>query len=328
MSSLTYPPAGPNVTQGGTALEIQEALLNPNIVTKRLYDITKERFLSDYLLTERPEAVGGSIILENGDEIFYMDDNPEAIAPGAEFPLSKSNDGTFQIVKTTKWGLDTEVTDESISRRRIDPVNKAFTKIGNTIIRYVDGVALSIIASRITSIPENTVTASGSWVGDGTIEGDHTAGARIVNDFLVNKALREEANQGFGYNYDTVVLKPSQHAKVMTYFMNSGMLPREANNAIASGVVEGILGLNWATSVHVPFTDPFIVDREFLGGIATENIQSPGYANRQPIPGGIPIEAKAIRNEYTEKWTIRGRRVEVPYVLDAKAGFRITGTGL
>lgn len=328
MSNYTYPPAPAQVI-GGTALEIQLALKSPSIVTRRMYNIVNERFLSDFLLTGRPIATGGSLLIDNADEIYYTDDDPEAIAPGAEFPLTTSTDGTFQIVRTTKWGLDDPVTDEAISRRLIDPVNKAFTKVGNTMIRYVDGIALAVIASRITSVPGNSYPASGSWGGDGTVDGDHAAGAHIIRDVLGAQAEMAEAWVGWTYDYDTVVLKPTQHAKVMATFINSGILPRESNNGanLASGVVN-VLGLNWATSTHVPFTDPFFVDRAQLGGIGVENIESPGYASRQPIPGGIPIEAKAIREEKTEGWTIRGRRVEVPYVLDAKAGFRITGTEL
>lgn len=326
--AYTYPPAPAKIV-GGTAIQVEQALKSPNVLARRLFDITKEKFLSDYLLTERVEAVGGSIILENGDELLYTDDDPQEIAPGAAFPLTKAGEGTMQLVRTTKYGLDSELTDESISRRKVAALNRALTKVGNTVVRYVDGVGLALIASRITSLPSNSIAASGPWVGDGTEAGDLAAAKRIVKDVLRIKAEREEANVGFSYDYDTVVLRPTQHALVLAGFINSGMLPREGNNALSTaGVVEGILGINWATSTHVPFTDPFFVDREQLGGIGVENIESPNYGRFVAYPGAIPIESKAIRDEDNEKWKVRGRRVQVPYVLDAKAGFRVTGTEL
>lgn len=325
--AYTYPPAPAQVV-GGTALQIDQALKNPNTLARRLYDITKENFISDFLLTERVEAVGGAIILPNGDEIEYMDDEPGEIAPGAEFPLSKTSEGTFQMVRSTKWGLDTDLTDESISRRKINALNRSLQKVGNTIVRYVDGIGLAVIASRITSDPDNSVEASGTWVGDGTESGDLAAGKRIVKDVLRIKAQRQKDNAGFGYDYDTVVLDPVQHSLVLSTFINGGRLPQESNNPLETGVVRGVLGLNWVTSNHVPFTDPFFVDRAQLGGIATENIESPGYGRFVPYPGAIAIESKAIRDDDNDKWKVRGRRVQVPYVLDAKAGFRITGTGL
>lgn len=325
--AYTYPPAPAKIV-GGTAIQVEQALKTPNVLARRLYDISKEKFLTDYLLTERVEAVGGSIILENGDELFYTDDDPEEIAPGAEYPLTKAGEGTMQLVRTTKYGLDSELTDESISRRKGAALNRALAKVGNTVVRYVDGVGLALIASRITSIPGNSVAASGEWVGDGTEAGDLAAAKRIVKDVLRIKAEREEANIGFAYDYDTVVLKPTQHALVLAGFINSGMLPRENSNAMSTGVVEGILGINWATSTHVPFSDPFFVDRTQLGGIGVEDIQSPGYGRFVAYPGAIPIESKAIRDDDNDKWKVRGRRVQVPYVLDAKSGFRVTGTGL
>lgn len=327
-NGYTYPLPPARVTQGGSALEIQQGLKNPSVITKRLYEITQDSFISDYLLTERPVAVGGSIVLENGDELPFTDDDPQAIAPGGEYPLTTSSDGTVQIIRTTKWGLDQIITDESISRRLQDPVARAFTKLGNSIVRYSDGIALAVIAARITSLGSNSVAASGSWVGDGSDTGDSIAAKRIVRDVFRIKAQREEANQGFSYIYDTVVLRPTQLAIVKSEFINSGILPRESANGANSGVLENVLGLNWATSTHAPFTDPFFVDRSQLGGIATENIESPGYGSRQPIAGGIAIEAKAMRDDERDQWRLRGRRVAVPYVLDAKAGFRITGTGL
>ena len=58
----------------------------------------------------------------------------------------------------------------------------------------------------------------------------------------------------------------------------ASLLPRETVNPINTGVWPQVLGVEWVTSPNVPFTDPLLVDREKLGGIATENIVSPEYS--------------------------------------------------
>jgi hypothetical protein len=108
----------------------------------------------------------------------------------------------------------------------------------------------------------------------------------------------------------------------MARLLTSGLLPREAANPINTGQFPEYLGVTWTTSSHVPFTDPFLVDTEQLGGMADEKIESPGYASN----GGIDV--KSIRDEGKEKYDVRVRRVTVPVVLEPNAGIRITGTGI
>lgn len=320
-NGYTYPAAPVRTTQSGTATEIHRFLKTPQLIGRAVYDILKDKFIADYLLTGRYNAVGGSIMFENGDEIQYAQDDPTAVAPGAEYTLTSFGEGTAAVARTQKFGLDAFVTDEAISRYLFDPARRAFDKLGNSTIRQVDQTALAVIASRVTA----TTAASGAWVSSSDDDiAKSLAAKRIVRDVLRIKAEKEEANVGFDYSYDTIVLKPVQHALVVAEFINSGLLPRENSALISTGVVQGILNLNWATSTHVPFSDPFFVDRDRLGGMAEENIESPGYAR----VGNIGLQAKTIRDEERDRYRLRTRRTTVPVVLDGKAGFRITGTGL
>jgi hypothetical protein len=321
MAGLTYPGTPAGLTQGGTAVEIHRFLKSPTLIARAVAELARERFIADYLLTGRFNAVGGTILFENGDEVLYAQDDPTPVAPGAEYDLTTFTEGTAAIARTQKFGLDAIVTDEKISRYLFDPARRAFNKLTNSTIRQVDTTALATIASAVTS----SKAASAPWVAQSqTQEGRATAAATIVQDVLRIKAEKEEENVGFEYDYDTVVLKPTQHALVVAGFITSGLLPRENASLVGTGVVEGILGLNWATSTHVPFSDPFFVDRDLLGGMAEERIESPGYARS----GDYGIEAKTIRDEERDRYRLRTRRTTVPVVLDGRAGYRITGTGL
>lgn len=303
---FTYPAPPAQVSSDLTAVQIHHLMQTPSLLRKRLADLLQHKFIADFLLAGRFVAQGGAILYETGEEIFPAD-SPEAIAPGAEYPLTVLTSGELAAAKTTKWGQDTEVTDEAISRLLLDPVNRALLKLANGIIRHIDSIALGVIASKVTQTYKAT-----AW----------TEANAIIEGILTAKATAEETHEGEAYDYNTVVLKPTQFSKVASKLITSQLVPRESQNAVLSGVIPDYMGLTWTTSKHVPFTDPFLVDRDQLGGMADEKIASPGYTAQDGV------EVKSIRKDETDKYRLRARRVTVPVVLEPRAGIRITGTGL
>lgn len=311
--SFTYPAPAPTVGSDLSTIEIHHLLKTPTLLRKRLQDVMRHKFIADYLLAGRFQAIGGGILYETGEEIFPAD-SAEAIAPGGEYPRSVMTAGELAAAKVTKWGLDSQVTDEAISRLGINPLNRALRKLANGNIRDVDSVALGVIASKVTqalSVGAGGLN-TGAWSTDDA----------IIEGVLAVKAKAEEDNVGEDYSYTTVVLKPTQFAKVAGKLMTGGLVPREQQNAILTGVIPDYLGLTWTTSTHVPFTDPILVDRERLGGMADEPLDSPGYT------GLDGVQVKSIRNEETDSYLVRGRRVTVPVVLEPNAGVVIEDTSL
>ena len=304
--SFTYPAPPATVGSDLTTTEVHHLMKSPTLLVKRLAEITKHKFIADYLLSGRYTAEGGAILYETGEEIFPAD-APEEIAPGGEYPRTTMTSGELAAAKTAKWGQDSPVTDEAISRLKISPVDKALRKTANGMIRTVDGIALAVIAAKVTE-----TYASGAW----------TDAMQIIESVLMAKATAEEKYVEESFDYDTVVLKPTQFAKVAAALIKSDLVPRESGNVALTGVIPDYMGLTWTTSTHVPFSDPMLVDPEQLGGIATEKIQSPGYSN---LDG---LEVKSLRDDDTDSYRVRGRRVLVPVVLEPRAGIRITGTGV
>src|SRR5437868_1992597 len=144
----TYPATAPTIS--GDTLTISRFLQSPTLVARRLRTLLEQRYIADALLTGRYRVSGGSIQYETGESIFTTD-SPLAVAPGSEYPLTTIGTGTASLAKTVKWGQDGLVTDESISRQQMDPVNRALTKLANQNVKYVDSVALSAIASAVTA---------------------------------------------------------------------------------------------------------------------------------------------------------------------------------
>lgn len=315
MGSLNYPYAPQEGTL--TAEDVHRLLNSPRLIARRVADLANQKFIADYLLAGRFTATAGGVFYDDQGQQIYAPDNPRAIPAGGEYPLTVMTEGELQAAKTVKWGLDTEVYDERINALGLQPVNAALQRMVNSTIRYVDGVALAVIASKAT----RTVAAGAAW----------TTGAQIVESILLAKATGDSgtAASDFAYDMNTVVLKPIAHAKVLAYLINGGLLPRESANVVAGATAPvDALGLTWATSYNVPFSDPILVDRDQLGGMADENIGSPGYAR---AGNGVGVETKVQRlvgSDDRDGYRGRCRRVCVPVVTDPNAAIRITGTGM
>ena len=303
----TYPTV-PASGAGMTAEQIHRLMQSPTLVARRLAELLNQKFIADYLLTGRYQASGGGISYPGGVPIFTADD-PEAIAAGGEYPMTVMTAGELAQAKVTKWGHDSEVTDEAIARFLMDPVNRVLSGLANTVIRLVDSVALAVIGSKVTDTYDSTATP---W----------TTGEGIVEGVLLAKATQEDKYADLAYDLNTVALKPIQFAKVAAYLIKADMLPKESNNAVISGVIPDVLGMTWVTSKHVPFNDPLLVDRDRLGGMADEDIKSPGYSNQDSI------EVKVLRVDERDAYRPRARRVTVPVVMDPGAGVRVTNTGI
>lgn len=311
-TSLTYPVPALDNTETLTTEQIHELLQNQPAIAWRVRTLAAQKFIADALLTGRYTAQGGAILYETGDVLFAPDD-PELVAPGGEYPRSQVTAGDLAAAKVDKWGRDVPITDESIKRRGIDPVEKAINQMVNRMVKFVDSAALGVIASKVTA----TQTATGAWNDADTDK----AVQAIVESVELTKAQAEES--GEGHSLDTIVLTPTAYAKVMARFLSVGLLPREAANPLITGTWPTVLDLTWLRSKHTPTTAPMLVDTDELGGMADEALGGPGYSRVQP-----GVEVKSIREEKIDGYLLRSRRVTVPVVTDATAGVLITGTGL
>lgn len=305
--ATTYPPAPPSIS--GDVETINRFLASPTLVQRRLRTLAENRYIADALLTGRFQVSGGSILYETGETIF-SDDAPLGVAPGAEYPLTTVGTGQASLAKVVKWGQDTLITDESIKRRLMDPVERAFIKLVNQNVKTVDSTALSAIGSAVT---QNTAAAA-AWA---------TATAtQIFNDVEQAAAAIDELNMG--YDPDTVVLKPTKWASAMAAFVAAGYFAREnaALNPALTGEFPVIGGFRWLKSTNVPTAgNAIILDSTLLGGMADEDLGGPGYSGKGPLG----VEGKAIRDDEDDQWRLRVRRVTVPVVLEPAAAWKITG---
>jgi hypothetical protein len=226
-----------------------------------------------------------------------------------EYPLIAPPTGSAALAKTVKWGQDALVTDESIKRQLMDPVNRGLLKLANQNVKYVDSVGLAAIASAVTATAAAPATAALM-----------TAQQWITTVMLAKQNILALNN---GYDPDTVVLDDLAWGYAMAAFISAGLTPRESGNtALLTGNFPTILGMRWLSTPNIPTANTALVlDSTQLGGMADEDLGGPGYVK----VGGIGVETKVIRDDDNDQYRLRARRVTVPVVVEPAAGRKITG---
>lgn len=301
-----YPPAAP--TLSGDTLSASRFLQAPTLVSRRLRTLLEQRFIGARLLTQRFTATGGAIVFETGETI-YANDDPKAVAPLADYPLASTSTGVASVAKTVKFGEDEPISDEAITRLNMQPVERSMVKLANSAVKTNDAVIMAALASAVTA----TAAAGTAW-------------ATAAADSILNDAMTARANVlalNMGYHPDVVVLDDLTWTKAFIAFVKAGFLPREAENPIASGSFPVIGGMTWLPTPNVPVAGRVLVaDSTMLGGIAREQIESPGY---QSVNADLGIESKTIRTDDNDGWRIRVRYSNVPVILEPASARWITG---
>lgn len=279
---------------------------SPTLIARRLRTLAEQRFISDAILTSRFNAIGGAVQYQQNESI-YTDRPAEGVKPGAEYPMSALGLGPTQIAAVVKWGQDVPITDEAIKRMRMNPVDRAFVKLINQIVKTVDAISLALVASTVTQSTAAAVT----WT---------TAAAdQIFLDVMLATANIRALNQG--YDPDTVVLDDFAWTRAMAAFVKAGYVPREAQDTpVLTGNFPTIGGMRWLATPNLPTTgQALIVDSTQLGGMADEQLGGPGYVGAM-----AGVESKSMRQDEQDEWRLRARRVTVPVVIEPASSWKIT----
>ncbi len=318
MGNMTYPPASPTIA--GDVISANRFLKDTPMVARAVRTIEQEMLVSDRLLTGQVYTESGAYQYEQ-DEAIYADRDPRAIAPGDEYPLTGTPTGPAQTANTVKWGQDSEITDESLNRRKGNAVREALVKLVNSSVLKIDSIAIAAITSAVT---QNTA-ASASWT---------TGSPNILRDVLKAQAQLLKLKQG--YRPDTVFVDLDVFAAVASddklQLLLSREMPGVANSPVQAGLdspyVKRIGGVNWVTSPVAPISGvALLLDSTRLGEFVDELLPAPGYV-RATGPGGRPVgmtQVKTIRDDDNDRWRVRARRITVPVIREPAAAWKITG---
>jgi len=303
----TYPPAP--ATLSDPNLTASRFLANPNFVARRMRTLGELRYIGTSLLTGRQEVSGGAVGYEQIESVF-ADAAPEIVAPGSEYTLTTIQDGPAGLARVAKWGKDTEVTDEAIKRRNMDPVNKGLMKLVNSAAQVIDSAVVSVIASSVTQ----TRAAAAAWT---------SATPTILRDIL--RAVADVRAQNQGYEPNVLLVDDSTWAYLASDTTIAAAMAREtASNPVDTGRFSTLAGLQVipTPAANLPggvSGNAWVLDTNQLGFIATEDLGG-GYQQ-----AGELIQSKVMRQDQRDAWRLRARANFIPVVTDPGAGFKISG---
>jgi hypothetical protein len=307
-----FPASAP--TLSGDTLSISRFLQSPTAIARRLRDYHDLRFVSDQLLTQRFRSSGGAVLYEM-TEPFVSDRAVSSIAPGSEYPYGNLPTGTGGLAAVAKWGEKVILTDEEIERNVYGQaaVDRQMRKVVNSVIKQVDTVTMSAIASAVTQTFNVTGSGGGVWTG---------ATPTMLRDILRAKAVIVLNN--LGYKPDTLVVSDAQYAYMMSDTAITNALRREnPNNPVYVGQIEVIAGLTIIVSPNLPATSAYVLDSNSLGGMADEMDGAPGYAISD-----LAVGIKSIRRDEADAWDLQGRRKTVPVVQEPGSAVMMTNIGV
>lgn len=214
MSPTTYadPGAFPlgSPSMSGTQLTVDLALQQPTRVTRRIADITLERFIVSRIFAQGGEVSGGAVVFDQAvlNEL-YLTRDVEQRAPGDEYPVVTSQRLAPGVALVEDWGGKFDITDEAKRRNDVTLFNNKVTQLGNTIVRKVNTRAIDTLEAAISAQSGATTFAGNNWnsvVTAGTSASNVTAYPAAD---LAKAQLAADTDE-LGVDYDIWLVNPAQ----------------------------------------------------------------------------------------------------------------------
>lgn len=216
---IAYPLAAP--TLSGNILTVDMALTQPTRITRRIMDLTLQKFIVDRIFSTGGSVSGGSVVYDQATtNELYTDREVERVMPGDEFPVVGSQRPTPKVALVEKWGGKFFITDEARARNDIAFFNNQVTQLSNTIVRRVNTNAVVALEAAITALSGAGTFAGHNW---GTVV---TGGSSQTNNSGWPAADIAQAQyladvDELGVSYDLWLVNPKQKLQLaITYGPN------------------------------------------------------------------------------------------------------------
>lgn len=302
--SITFPPDSPTVTADYT--QISNLLNDPAQVSLVVNRMAQEKWVSSRLLTGSAKVEGGALVF-NEDSPNMANDDFEVIAPLGEYPTTTFNQGAKRTMSTAKYGRSALISDESIGRQKMDPVNRALRGLVNKGVKEIEAAAMAVIQSSVTA------TVNGGSLAGGAVWSATAA------DPLYDIALIEAHFDDTDYTPDVLLVDSLTYARLLSHPVIAASQTREQrDNAFYTGLLANVMGLTLLKTSQLAARGVWAFDTTALGGTAIEQIPSEGYV-------GTPIEVMSDRVKKRDGWEIQARHTSTAYVQAPGAGVRLMG---
>lgn len=261
---VSYPLGAPVLN--GNSLTVDLALKQPGRITKRLADLTLQKFIVDRIFASSGVTVAsGAVIFDQVTaNQLYTNRDIERRMPGDEYPIVGSDRTAPQVATSEDWGGKFFITDEARNRNDIAHFNNQVTALGNTIVRKTNQRAVVTLEAAIAGLAGAGTFVGHNWAAVVTAgTSASSASAYPTADFAHAQMVADQDELGVAY--DLWLCNPQELAQLRTIYQ--GQL---ANVLDSFGIAEVF------ASNRVPAGTAYAVARGQVGfldyeqGLATE----------------------------------------------------------
>lgn len=274
-------------TGGSPTLSVRALLNQPTLLSRELVNLVYKRLIADRLFVRgSAEQVAGGAMRYQQLESIFVDDDPDEIAEGADFPLT---DWT-EVLKTEpvrQYGFGVRVTNLAIRRNQRDMVARGQRKLANRLVKFIDTKAMAVLEDAGGVAGVQTQAASALWT---------TAGTDIIADIGAAQEKIETQDNGYnGFEGATLVLHTNMRDALLNNTVLRAALPRETTDSqIRTGMMAPFLGVREILfTPQITSTKAILLDTTMAGTIADERPDaSERWVSYDPGPGFSPVYVK------------------------------------
>lgn len=149
----------------GTQLTVDLALQNPAVITRRLADITAQKFIVDKMFaTTGVSVAAGAVIYERttpGD--LYTARDVEERGPSDEYPVVGGERTEPLVAVSRDYGGKFFTTDEARDRNDSRLLDKQVNQLGNTLVRKVNTKAVEALEAVVDPLGDVGRIVGNDW---------------------------------------------------------------------------------------------------------------------------------------------------------------------
>lgn len=217
ISTVAYPLGTPTVVDN--KLTVDTALNQPGRITKRIADLTLQKFIVDKIFgSSGADVAAGAIIYDQVTENdLYTSRDVEQRGPSDEYPIIYGERGEPMVAKAEDWGGKFFVTDEARSRNKVAEFDQDVTRLANTIVRKVNQRAVATLESAITALGGAGVVVGHDWSSAILTGTSPTPTAQQPVADFTNTQLAADTDE-LGVVYDLWLVNPNQKAALANVY--------------------------------------------------------------------------------------------------------------
>lgn len=244
---VSYPLGTPTLV--GNNLTVDLALKQPGRITKRLADITLQKFITDRIFSGSGASVAAGAMLY--DQVvkneLYANRDVEQRGPSDEYPIIGSDRQAPKVAVSEDWGGKFWIADTARSRNDVAHFNNQVIALANTLVRKVNARAVATLEAAISALGGAGVVPGHDWSAVQLLGSSPTASDQRPTADFANVQLAADVEE-LGVVYDLWIVNPAQKADLAIAYgsalsevlASAGITEMFASNRVAAGTAYAV----------------------------------------------------------------------------------------